>query len=99
MQIVGCDLHTRQQTVAFLDQRTGKLVRRVLYYDGGTLRDFYNNLRRPPLVGIEATGSIWRRQITRGRPARLGSNEPRTSGARNLQALSRRDSRGFYLDH
>lgn len=99
MQIVGCDLHTRQQTVAFLDPRSGKLMRRVLYYDGDTLRDFYNNLPRPALVGIEATGSMqWFLELMEelgieckvGHPADVRAADPR------WQKHDKRDARLIY---
>jgi len=33
MKIVGCDLHTRYQQVAMLDQETGELVERRLEHE------------------------------------------------------------------
>ncbi len=39
MQIVGCDLHVRQQTVAMLDTETGELVEKTLYHE--ELKRFY----------------------------------------------------------
>ena len=35
MKIVGCDLHTRYQQVAMLDQETGELVERRLEHESG----------------------------------------------------------------
>lgn len=58
MQMTGCDLHSRQQTLAILDTETGVLEERVLEHDGNNVRDFYRNLPRPARVGIEATGSM-----------------------------------------
>ena len=39
MKIVGCDLHTRYQQIAMLDEETGELIerRRVAYISGGQL--------------------------------------------------------------
>ena len=47
MQIIGCDLHARQQTIAMLDDQTGEYVEKVLRHKGDPVR-----------VGIEATGSM-----------------------------------------
>jgi transposase len=58
MRIIGCDLHTRQQTIAMLETDTGELVERTLEHDGEKVREFYAALAGPVLVGIEATGSM-----------------------------------------
>ena len=55
MKIVGCDLHTRYQQIAMLDQETGELIERRLEH--GTERpSVLRSLARPVRVGIEATG-------------------------------------------
>jgi transposase len=56
MKIVGCDLHTRYQQVAMLDEETGELVERRLEHESGEARAFYTELAGPVRVGIEATG-------------------------------------------
>jgi transposase len=56
MKIVGCDLHTRYQQVAMLDQETGELMERRLEHESGEARSFYAALAAPVRVGIEATG-------------------------------------------
>jgi transposase len=56
MKIVGCDLHTRYQQVAMLDEATGELVERRLEHESGEARAFYTELAGPARVGIEATG-------------------------------------------
>ena len=56
MKIVGCDLHTRYQQVAMLDQETGELIERRLEHESGEARAFYAALSGPVRVGIEATG-------------------------------------------
>ncbi len=56
MKIVGCDLHTRYQQIAMLDNETGELVERRLEHASGEAKDFYTNLAGPVRVGIEATG-------------------------------------------
>ena len=58
MRIIGCDLHARQQTLAMLDTETGEVVNRTLLHEGGAVRDFYSQLPRPVLVGIEAIGPM-----------------------------------------
>ncbi len=56
MKIVGCDLHTRYQQVAMLDEETGELVERRLEHGTGEAREFYAQLPGAVRVGIEATG-------------------------------------------
>ncbi len=56
MKIVGCDLHTRYQQVAMLEQETGELIERRLEHENGEARAFYASLSSPVRVGIEATG-------------------------------------------
>jgi len=56
MKIVGCDLHTRYQQVAMLDDETGELIERRLEHANGEAQEFYRKLRAPVRVGIEATG-------------------------------------------
>jgi len=56
MKIVGCDLHTRYQQIAMLDEETGELVERRLEHAGGEAKEFYTQLAGPVRVGIEATG-------------------------------------------
>src|SRR6516162_6874978 len=58
MRIIGCDLHARQQALAMLDTETGELVNLMLWHEGNEVREFYSQLPRPVLVGIEATGSM-----------------------------------------
>ena len=56
MQIIGCDLHAAQQTIAMLDGDTGEVVERTLTHDGDTVREFYASIPGPAVVGLEATG-------------------------------------------
>ncbi len=56
MKIVGCDLHTRYQQIAMLDEETGELVERRLEHASGEAREFYCQLSGSVRVGIEATG-------------------------------------------
>ena len=95
MQIIGCDLHSRQQTLAILDTETGELVEKVLLHKGNTVRDFYSTLAGPVRVGIEATGSMqWFLNLMEelkiecrvGHPATIRAAEPRK------QKYDRRDA-------
>jgi hypothetical protein len=47
MKIVGCDLHTRYQQVAMLDQDIGELIERRLEHESGEARAFYAALSSP----------------------------------------------------
>ena len=49
MRIIGCDLHSRQQTIAMLDTDTGVLVEKTLEHDGEKVREFYAALPGPVL--------------------------------------------------
>jgi transposase len=86
MRIIGCDLHSRQQTIAMLDTDTGELVEKTLEHDGEKVREFYAALPGPVLVGIEATGSMhWFLKLMEelkiecrvGHPAKIRAAEPR----------------------
>jgi transposase len=86
MQIIGCDLHARQQTLAMLDTNTGEVVNRTLQHEGNNVREFYSNLAKPVRVGIEATGSMqWFVNLMEelgieclvGHPAEIRAAEPR----------------------
>ncbi|HET8925365.1 MAG TPA: IS110 family transposase [Candidatus Acidoferrum sp.] len=86
MRIIGCDLHTRQQTLAMLDTETGEVVNLTLMHEGNQVREFYSKLPRPVLVGIEATGSMhWFLNLMEelkiecrvGHPAKIRAAEPR----------------------
>ena len=45
MQIIGVDLHTRQQTVAMLNVETGEIVEKTLRHEGDSVREFYSRRR------------------------------------------------------
>lgn len=64
MKIVGCDLHTRYQQIAMLDEETGELVERRLEHANGEAKEFYTRLTGAVRVGIEATGHTrWFEQL------------------------------------
>ncbi|MGH9746313.1 MAG: IS110 family transposase, partial [Candidatus Acidiferrales bacterium] len=86
MQIIGVDLHARQQTVAMLNVETGELVEKTLKHEGGAVREFYSTLGGPTRVGIEATGSMqWFLELMEelgidcqvGHPAKIRAAGPR----------------------
>jgi transposase len=86
MRIIGCDLHARQQTLVTLDTITGEVVNLTLMHEGEKVREFYSQLPRPVLVGIEATGSMhWFLDLMEelgiecrvGHPAQIRAAEPR----------------------
>jgi hypothetical protein len=52
MHIIGCDLHTRQQTLAILDTATGGLEQRVLEDDGNNVEEFYSNVEGPVCIEL-----------------------------------------------
>lgn len=96
MKIIGVDLHTRQQTIAMLDDQTGELVEKQLPHEGEQVREFYAGLPKPVLVGLEATGSMhWFLRLLEelaiefrvGHPAKIRAAEPRK------QKNDRRDAR------
>jgi hypothetical protein len=39
MQIIGCDLHARQQTLAVLDTTTGEVMEKTLTHSGNDRQD------------------------------------------------------------
>jgi transposase len=95
MRIIGCDLHSRQQTLAMLDTATGEVVEPTLLHEGNRVREFYSQLPRPVRVGIEATGSMqWFLNLMEelgiecqvGHPAKIRAAEPRK------QKYDRRDA-------
>jgi len=96
MKIIGVDLHTRQQTIAMLDDQTGELIEKQLTHEGEQVREFYAGLPQPVLVGLEATGSMhWFLRLLEelaieyrvGHPAKIRAAEPRK------QKNDRRDAR------
>ena len=86
MQIIGVDLHARQQAIAILNSDTGELIEKTLKHEASVVREFYSSLPEPVRVGIEATGSIeWFVELMEelgidcqvGHPAKIRAAEPR----------------------
>lgn len=60
MAIMGCDLHTRYQVVAWVEEETGEICTRRLEHENGEVRAFYAGWPRGAVVGIEATiPALW----------------------------------------
>jgi transposase len=60
MKIIGCDFHPSYQQIAMLDQETGEWTERKLLHADGEAQRFYESLRGPVRVGMEAEGhSQW----------------------------------------
>jgi transposase len=57
MKYIGCDFHPSFQQIAMLDQETGELVERRLLHTEEA-RVFYERLKGPVVVGIEASGNM-----------------------------------------
>ena len=95
MRIIGCDLHARQQALAMLDTETGELVNLMLRHEGNEVREFYSQLPRPVLVGIEATGSMhWFLNLMEelGIECRVGHPAMIRAAAPRKQKTDRRDA-------
>ena len=52
---IGCDVHTRNQVVAWVDEETGEIRTRRLDHEGCEVRKFYEKFEPGTVVGIEAT--------------------------------------------
>ncbi len=60
MLIIGCDLHSRYQVVAWVNPETGEIMTRRLVHENGEARTFYASWPRGARVGIEATfPALW----------------------------------------
>ena len=57
MMIIGCDFHPSWQQVAWMDSETGETGEKKLVHDAGEAEQFYRQVGRPALIGMEATGN------------------------------------------
>ena len=57
MVIIGCDFHPSWQQVSWLDTETGETGEHKLVHAAGEAKQFYQQLARPALIGMEATGN------------------------------------------
>ena len=64
---IGCDLHTRYQVVAWLEQETGELCARRLEHAGKEVERFYRQFAPGAVVGLEATiPALWFERLLEG---------------------------------
>jgi transposase len=64
MKIIGCDFHPSYQQIALVNTETGELWEGRLEHESGEARRFYQGLRGPVRVGLEAVGnSQWFEQM------------------------------------
>jgi transposase len=84
---IGCDVHTRNQVVAWIDEATGEIGKRRLEHEGEEVRGFYAQFPRGTVVGIEATfPAYWFERLMRdlghelwvGDAARIRASEVRS---------------------
>jgi len=95
MRIIGCDLHTRQQTIAMFDTETKEVMETTLTHEGEAVREFYSALPRPAQVGIEATGAMhWFLQLLEqlGIPCLVGHPAAIRKAETRKQKHDRRDA-------
>jgi len=52
---IGCDVHTRNQVVAWIEEETGEIKKRRLEHEGKEVKEFYAQFPLGTVVGIEAT--------------------------------------------
>ena len=52
---IGCDVHTRNQVVAWIDEETGEIKKRRLEHESKEVKEFYAQFPQGTVVGIEAT--------------------------------------------
>jgi transposase len=57
MFIVGCDFHPSYQQIAFVDTESGEIEERSLTHSGAEAEQFYGELGRPALIGMESVGN------------------------------------------
>jgi hypothetical protein len=56
VQVIGYDLHARQQAVAMLDTTKGEVMKMNVKHEGHKVREFYSALPRPVRVGDPCSG-------------------------------------------
>jgi len=95
MKIIGCDIHTRYQQIAMLDDATGELTERRLEHESGEADAFYRSLAGPVRVGIEATGPIqWFQRLLAelGQELWIGDSAQIRASAVRQQKTDQRDA-------
>jgi len=56
---IGCDVHTRNQMVAWIDAETGEIRKRRLEHAGQEVKEFYAQFPSGTVVGMEATFPVY----------------------------------------
>src|ERR1035441_9475581 len=83
---IGCDVHTSNQMVAWIDEQTGEIKVRRLEHGSEEVKEFYAQFPRGTVVGIQATfPAHWCEwlmgelglELWGGDAARLGASEVR----------------------
>ena len=95
MLIIGCDLHTRYQQIAMVEESTGELIERRLEHASGEAQTFYGGLPKPVRVGIEATRPVpwFERLLTQlGHELWVGDSAQIRASAVRLQKTDQRDA-------
>lgn len=57
MKIIGCDFHPSFQQIAMADTETGEITEHKLMHEDGAATRFYQQMEKPCLLGMEATGN------------------------------------------
>ena len=85
MKIIGVDLHTRQQSIAMLDDQTGELVEKELQHEGEQVREFYSGSAQAGAGGSGSHGLDARGfcGYSKSWPSSFASVIPRRSGRPN----------------
>ena len=96
MKIIGCDFHPSYQQIAWVNTETGELWEGRLEHESGEARRFYQGLRGPVRVGMEAVGnSQWFEQLLAelGQELWIGDAAQIRSLVVRRQKTDRRDAR------
>ncbi len=88
---IGCDVHTRNQVVAWIEEETGEIKKRRLEHEGQEVKEFYAQFPRGTVVGIEATFPVYwfERQTGRTGARVVGGRRGAHSGQRGTLSEKR----------
>ena len=95
MMMVGCDFHPSVQQIAILDTESGEVEEKSLTHASGEAEQFYGQLARPALVGMEAVGnSQWFIRLLEqlGHEVRVGDAAKIRASYVRKQKTDRRDA-------
>lgn len=91
----GVDFHARQQKVVYGNKETGEIQQKELKHQKDEVRQFYEQLPKPVIVGLEATGSsAWFEKMLRelGHEVWIGNSTEIRRRARSRQKNDWRDA-------